>query len=242
MNKKRSISGVLALTLVVVNMSAWAVEIPLKEKLTQVVAAHHFSRNGYKVRLVAQLQKDVRLQDTMFRPARGAGQDNPVIDIKTKTLFCDGILIENGSRVLTPSACVQAKGYQLKKVTLRFKNGEKWTGYNESATVREDLAWLAVPQQVTAHLPSIALAPVPSGKTLQEEYGPDMTQFLREFYYARGVAYRHLRLGQNREPSRLRVGEPVIYKGKVVALVKEAANKFNIWSRIVSESPLAIIR
>ena len=243
MNCKKRIAGFVFLALLTANVSAFAQVSALKGKIVRVVANAAVGKTGYEVQLTTTLQKDVQLQDTMFRPARGAAQNNPVVSTKTKTLNCAGILVANGARIVTPAACVQADGYELQKISILFKNGDEWTMYGKPLAVLGDLAWLSVPKNVTVRLPSIAIAPVGADKTLQEKYGPDMTQFLREFYESRGVvARRNLRVGKAYQPARLRIGEPVIYKGKVVALVKNNISTFGTLTGGVSESALALIR
>ena len=79
-------------------------------------------------------------------------------------------------------------------------------------------------------------------KTIKK-VGEDIENFLLSFFHSKGVpSHRRSRIGGFSHHPTVKVGEPVLYQGKVIALVKQIPFTFRrgIFGGI-SESPFAII-
>ncbi len=193
--------------------------------------------------VTAVFQKPVKMSDVMCRPTRGC--KDQVISYEKKTNTCRGTLAQSGKRVYMTADCVTASGYTLSSISLQFANGKVAKGTEKAVVVAEDTAYALVKEDVTRGLRGLAFASIPKGQSLQETFGEKMTRFLVDFFRQKGVSSRRMcRIGgsMSKGKARLRVGEPVIYQGKVVALVKDVPSRFPRLFGKVSENALAVIR
>lgn len=196
------------------------------------------------VTVTATLKKPVKMSDMMCRPVRGC--KDQIISYETKTNTCRGTLEQGGQRVYVTADCVSKKDYALSSVKLQFSNGKVAMGTGRAVSVKEDVAYVAVKKDVTRGLHGLAFSKIPKGQSLQKTFGNQIEDFLLSFFRQKGVPSRgRCRIGGNpyRRSTTVKVGEPVIYRGKVIALVRQIPSFFRrgIFGG-VSESPLAIIR
>ena len=215
----------------------------VKNNVTRAVAAAALQRAeaAYEVAVSLDWKKEVTLGDLMLRAPRRPARKEDVVYVKQKNTRCRGVLVENGTRVLMPAACLEERKYQLERIVLHFANGRQAVKNTQELQVNGDIVWAQVPAQLTAGLPSVAAATAPQGKRLQDIYGAEMSSHLRSFFHMKNVGpLSRTRPGAGR--SRLRVGDAVIYQGKVVALVKEVVGAYGTTFGGVSEKAFAIIR
>ena len=197
----------------------------------------------YVVDIVAYLKKEVLLKDRMLRSPRRPANPNQVISVEKTKQACKGVVVSKGTRLIVPAVCVSKENYVLNKIVIRLKTGDQLIVMPENMMIDKDIAWLSVHAAQTHAVPSVAFEPVGEEKSLQDVYGPDMTKHLKRFFHARGVSeHRRLRPGKVYAPSRLKIGEPLFYKGKLVALVKERVSSYGGIFGGVSEDALALIR
>ncbi len=234
------------LLLAVLLVSLWATVFAqssrLETNLQRAVATIQNQREA-SVLVTAVLRKPVKMADVMCRPTRGC--KNQVIAYEQKTNTCRGTLSQSGKRVYMTADCVAADDYTLSSISLKFANGKVAKGTQNAVVVKEDAAYALVKADVTRGLRGLAFEAIPQGQTLQETFGEKMTHFLANFFRQKGVSSRRMcRIGGGfgRGDITLRVGDPVIYQGKVVALVKEVPSRLLRHSDKVSEHALAVIR
>ena len=195
------------------------------------------------VTVTATLKKPVKMSDMMCRPVRGC--KDQIISYETKTNICRGTLERGGQRVYITADCVRKKDYTLSAVKLQFANGKVATGTGRAVSIKEDVAYVAVKEDVTRGLQGLAFSKIPQGQSLQKTFGDQIEDFLLSFFRQKGVPSRgRCRIGSSlSRASTVNVGEPVIYQGKVIALVRQIPSFFRRGLLGgVSESPLAIIR
>ena len=233
----------LAVLLVSPSATVLAQNSRLETNLQRAVAAIQNQREA-SVLVTAVLRKPVKMADVMCRPTRGC--KNQVIAYEQKTNTCRGILSQSGKRVYMTADCVAADDYTLSSISLKFANGKVAKGTQNAVVVQEDAAYALVKENVTRGLRGLAFNAIPQGQSLQETFGEKMTHFLANFFHQKGISSRRrmCRIGGSfgREDITLRVGDPVIYQGKVVALVKEVPSRLLRHSDKVSEHALAVIR
>ena len=232
----------LAVLLVSPSATVFAQSSRLETTLKRAVATIQNQREA-SVLVTAVLHKPVKMADVMCRPTRGC--KNQVIAYEQKTNTCRGILSQSGNRVYMTANCVAADDYTLSSISLKFANGKVAKGTQNAVVVQEDAAYALVKENVTRGLRGLAFEAIPQGQSLQETFGEKMTHFLANFFRQKGVSSRRMcRIGGSfgREDITLRVGDPVIYQGKVVALVKEVPSRLLRHSDKVSEHALAVIR
>ena len=133
---------------------------------------------------------------------------------------CKGILAQDG-QVLFPAVCLKNASSALKEVGFVFSNGQIQSVATDEIKVNADMASVTAKAQATKDLQGLPTQKLP--------FGQDMRPFFKKFLLSNGVqpiSYRdsnHDAAYVYREPS-LSVGDPVIYQGKVIALVKEVPN------------------
>ncbi len=232
----------LAVVFVHVYATAFAQEARLQTNLQRAAAAAQAQQES-SVLVTAVLRKPVKMSDVMCRPTRGC--KDQVLSYKQQTNTCRGTLSQGGKRVYMTADCVVESGYNLSSISLQFANGKVAKGTGQAVVVNEDAAYALVKEDVTRGLHGLAFATIPQGQSLQETFGEKMTHFLADFFRKKGVSSRRLcRIGGSvgKGKTTLRVGEPVVYQGKVVALVKEVPSRLPRLSGKVSENALAVIR
>ena len=137
------------------------------------------------------------------------------------------------------------KDYTISSVKLKFSNGKLAAGTGRAVFIKEDVAYIAVKEDVTRGLHGLAFSKIPQGQSLQKTFGAQIEDFLLSFFHQKGVPSRgRCRIGgSSSHGTTVKVGEPVIYQGKVIALVRQIPTVFRrgIFGG-VSENPLAIIR
>ncbi len=196
------------------------------------------------VTVTATLKKPVKMSNVMCRPVRGC--KDQVISYETKINTCRGTLEQSGQRVYVIADCVSRKDYTLSSVKLQFSNGKVAAGTGRAVSIKEDVAYVAVKEDVTRGLHGLAFSKIPQGQSLQKTFGDEIEDFLLSFFRQRGVPSRgRCRIGgkSSGHSNTVKIGEPVIYQGRVIALVRQIPSFFRrgIWGG-VSETPLAIIR
>lgn len=199
---------------------------------------------GAAVTVTATLKKPVKMSDVMMRRPRCKDQ---IISYETKTNTCRGTLEQGGRRVYLTADCISKKDYTLFSVKLQFANGKVAVGNKNSVAVKEDIAYVAVKEDVTRGLHGLAFSKIPQGQSLQKTFGAQIEDFLLSFFRQQGVPSRgRCRIGGGalcHAKKTVKVGDPVVYQGKVIALVRQIPSFFRrgLFGG-VSESPLAIIR
>ena len=221
-------------------------EVPdLESKVARAAAEAALQRgeNPYEVAISLHWKKEVTLGDMMMRAPRRPARKEQVIQVKQKDTVCRGILAQQGSQVLMPAACLKEGKFQLDNFTLQFNNGQSAFKLPGDVEIKGEIAWVPVSTRLTAGSPSAAIANIPRGKTLQDNYGAEMTSHLRSFFHARNVrVLARTRPGMNVSRPLLKVGDALIYQGKVVALVKKVVSSYSSSFGGVSESAFAVIR
>ena len=190
--------------------------------------------------VTSTFQKPVKMSDVMVRRPRCKDQ---VLSYKTKTVTCRGTLAASGQRVYTTANCARQDDYTLSTVSLKFSNGRVAKGGRGAVAVSGDVAYVSVKADVTRGLRGLNFASIPAGKSLLDTFGEDIENFLLSFFHSKGVpSHRRSRIGGFSHHPTVKVGEPVLYQGKVIALVKQIPFTFRrgIFGGI-SESPFAII-
>ena len=195
-----------------------------------------------RVQIATDWEKEVHMRDLMARPPRmGAG--NPVIEVKHTTKNCQGVLLAGNEYVAVPAVCLKNGNFSLKQVRLSFANGRQATGKQGSVSIQGDIGYIRLGKQIAQGLRGLPVKIVKNGG-LQETFGSNMTFALHRFFTSFGVAFKNrvCRVGKQSPRSRLTVGEPVLFEGKLVALVKEVPSRYGTLSGDVSESSLALFR
>ncbi|WP_428075160.1 hypothetical protein [Candidatus Avelusimicrobium luingense] len=217
----------------------------LKTELARAVAQETLknSLNVYEVQATVSFEKKILLKDTMFRPARHPADSNQVLSVETAQKQCLGVLVSKGSQVVLPAVCLEQGNYQPTRIVMKFKQGNEVSVKADDLVIREDVAWVNVDAALTKQNPYVIFTRTEQGKTLQDKFGEPMSEHLKQFFRKRGVVERRrCRMGMVYSDSRLRVGEPVFYQGKLVALVKARTKTYGGLLGGVSESALAVIR
>lgn len=245
--KKNSIytKALFAAWLLGVSVCAFAAPETLQGKVDRAAAAAALAKNAkapsYEVDLSLDWSKAVTLGDMMLRSPRYPAQRDTVISTKQKQSQCRGVLVNQGKYVLTLANCLNRKDFQLQQITARLHNGQEIKLPLQNITVSGDVAWLPVNRAGLANFTHLTAAAVPDGKSLQEAYGEPMTSFLKKFYRSHQVVKRRC-MGQVYAPVSLRVGDPLIYQNKVVALVKNRISSYGGVFGGVSERAFAVVR
>lgn len=210
---------------------------------TAASAQLSFATTSYIVEITSYFKKEILLKDRMLRAPRHPANPKQVISVEKAAQSCEGVVVSKGARVIVPAVCVSKADYVLNKIVIRLKTGDQLTVMPGNMMIDEDIAWLSVHAAQTRGVPYVAFEPVAQGKSLQEVYGNDMTRRLQQFFRERGVVeHRRLRPGLIYREPRLKVGEPLFYKGKLVALVKKQVRTYGGLFGGVSEDALALIR
>ena len=195
------------------------------------------------VQISTTLQKAQTMRDLMCRPLRGC--KDQVIRYITKTHQCQGVLAQGTNRVYVPASCVEKDGFKLTSMQLVFANGRKAVGTQLSVNVVDDIAFISVQPALVKGIRGLPVNSIPRGKTLREMFGNKIENFLLSFFHSRGVndGQRYWALRHPGSKVSVKIGEPVVYQGKVVALVREVPHMFHrgFWGN-VSEEHLALIR
>lgn len=214
------------------------VKTSLERQALQAVAQQQAT-----VQISTTLQKAQTMRDLMCRPLRGC--KDQVVRYITKTRQCQGILAQGTNRVYVPASCVEKEGFRLTSMQLVFANGRKAVGTQHLVNVVDDIAFIPVEQSLIQGLRGLPVNSIPRGKTLRETFGNKIENFLLSFFHSRGVndGQRYWALRHPGSKVNVKIGEPVVYQGKVVALVREVPHMFHrgFWGN-VSEEPLALIR
>ena len=209
----------------------------IKQNLNQAVLL-----DQARVQITTDWEKEVHMRDLMARPPRmGAG--NPVIEVKKTTKNCQGVLLLGNEQVAVPAVCLKNGDFTLAQVHLLFANGRQVTGKQGSVSVQGDMGYIRLGKQVAQGLRGLPVKAVKNGG-LQETFGSSMTLTLHRFFTSFGVAFKNrvCRIGRQSSHSRLTVGEPVLFEGKLVALVKDVPSRYGTISGDVSEDSLALFR
>ncbi len=132
---------------------------------------------------------------------------------------CKGVLAQDG-QVLFPAVCLKNASRSLKEVGFTFANGKIQPVAVNEITTNGDMALVTANPQAVQDLQGLPVQALPEGRL--------MRAFFKQFLLNKGVLPAQYRDSDHafagayayREAS-IHVGEPVIYEGKVIALVKE---------------------
>ena len=243
--KNKSYTIVLALVMLAGFCApALASEQNLAERVARTVLtkAVQQTQNVYGVQISLHWEKEITLGDMMLRRPRRPARKEQVIKSKHTTTDCLGVLTDGGARVLFPSVCLQKNGYVLESMDLSFQNGSYVSKSAQEIVSRGEISQLEVPWQMTAGLPAAVVSTTPENKSLQAFYGEEMTSHLRTFFHDRNIFSCRVRRGLVSSRPNLTIGEPLVYQGRVVALVKEEVSTYADGFGGVSESAFAIVR
>ena len=245
MNRKHNYTKAsLILCFLAVSVQGFAASLDVSRQVAAAVwsALQTQEVNQNLVTVSAQLEQRVQLKDALLRPTRFSANQNQVVQVRQKEITCSGVLEQGGSHVLVPSVCLVRGGWELKKVVLAFSNAQTAVADSSEVNITGDLARIYVTPSATQGLKGLAVAPQ-AGRSLQEMYGTEMTEHLKKFFRTRGVEENvRSRMGNVLIAPRLRVGEPLIYRGQVVALVKKAVSSYGDFWGGVSENAFALVR
>lgn len=243
MKKNRIMNLVCAGALLVSGVYAFG-GTALENRVERAAAAARLGRHqSYMVDATVYFKEQILLKDRMLRAPRRPANPNQVIGISKSQKQCRGVVVSKGAQVIVPAVCVTDGDASLDKMTIHLKTGQTLEIAAPAVAIKEDVAWVSVDPAQLKSVPYVVVMPVSQGQSLQDAFGDKMTDHLRRFFRERGVMEkRHLRPGMVYNASRLQVGEPLFYKGKVVALVKARARTYGGLFGGVSESALAIIR
>ena len=221
---------------------AWAQQDTLAPAVARTVAAAQQQPQPYEVRLTLHWEKEVTMGNLMLRAPRRPARKEQVIYTKSKQTVCRGVLVRPQMQVLFPASCLEQKGYTLNRAVLDFQTGHTVLVSALSLQVKDEIAQFAMPANGLQNVPGVAVKTVPAGKSLQDAYGPDMTEHLRNFFHQKAVTSCHVRRGVTKRRPTLRIGDAVIYQGNIVALVKQKVDNYGGTLGGVSEDAFAIIR
>ena len=223
------------------NISAAEIQNTLSRAVAQEMLKN--SSAAYEVQVTVLLEKEVRLKDAMLRSPRYPANGSQILAVSKAEKQCAGVLVSQGTQVIFPAVCLAQRGYLPVRISLQFNDGTKISARAETIVLQEDIAWVNVDADATKQNSYVSFVRTPPGRTLQEQFGSAMTEQLKAFFHARHVREkRRCRVGAVCREPRLRVGEPVFYRGKVVALVQERVHTYGKLCGGVSERALAIIR
>ena len=214
----------------------------LELKIARAVAAAQVSA-AYQVQVTTHFQKTIYLREQMFRPPRRPATSNLVLQVEQTQKQCQGVLVNKGKQVVVPSVCLSNGEFAVTHLVLYFANGKTQQVGLQDVTLKGDIAWIAADTRVVNGLTSAVIGEVRAGETLQEMYGEPMTAFLEQWFRARGVAPKHrYRIGHLHGEPQLEIGEPLFYRGNLVALVKNRVPTYRNLRGNVSERAFAIVR
>lgn len=217
----------------------------LKMTLSRAVAQETLKKSlkGYEIPVTVSFEKKVLIKDVMLRAPRRPADGNQVVRVDQAEKTCLGVLVSQGTQVVLPAVCLEQGDYQRTHISMSFRQGSPVAVKAERVIFQDDIAWVNVDANMTKQNPYVVFIRTEKGQTLQEKFGESMTDQLKQFFRERGVIERRrCRLGMTYSESRLRVGEPVFYQGKLVALVKARTKTYGGLFGGVSESALAVIR
>ena len=229
-----------------VGICAFAAESSLQRQVEQAARTAALDARphaAYEVGVNLAWNKKVTLGDVMLRTPRRPAKKSMVLQEKQEQTQCNGVLVKQGQYVLAPASCFENGKFSLTQLTLHFANGSQAQVPVQALSVKGEVAWLQVPAQAAKQLPSLPVALTPGSQSLQEAHGDKMTSFLKQFFrHRRVVERRRSRPGKVYATPRLRVGEPLVYQGQVVALVKQRVNSYGGAFGGVSEIAFAVVR
>ena len=195
-----------------------------------------------RVQITLYWEKEVR------RRAHRGGVRSVQNQTQRAKTTCQGILLEGNVKVAAPASCFEHEDFSLYWVELKFTNGKKASGLGDRVvSIQGDLAYILVKRKATEGLIGVPFVKLKDGESLQDAFGENMTTALHQFYSSFGVRFKapRCRIGSSvlgRRSSSLTVGEPVIYRGKLVALVNKVPRIYGTLFGGVSESALAVFR
>ena len=240
--KQLSITLIATAGLICMGGWAFAQTDSLQHAVARTMFAAQQQIQPYEVQMELEWDKDITLENLMLRAPRRPSRKEQVIYTKHKTTHCRGVLQGSGTQVLLPASCLEQGKYTLSRAWLFFQNMSTVLISPLSVQVEGEIARVEVPASATVGLLGLTAAPVPAGQSLQQAYGPDMTAHLQMFFREKAVPSCRVRRGVNKRKPTIRIGDALIYQGKVVALVKEEVSDYGGRFGGVSESAFAVIR
>lgn len=224
--------------------SVWAKESARYKTLSSAVVRAEkkaLQKRNAQVNISFAWEKKIWLSDMVHR--RRPGFRDVVVNVEKKEKNCSGILLSGKNQVATVAACVKGvKGFELKSVRLDFINGKNAQVSTSMIKVKQGIAYIAVPEDLTRGLEGVPFEQLPQGKSLEEHFGPSVLGELTQFFISKGVLSarsRHF----NKVRLTLKKGDPFYYQGKAVALVNTVPTRLPVsfWGGL-SEENLVVFR
>ena len=135
--------------------------------------------------------------------------------------------------------CTEKNDFKFQKFLVKLANGKMAEGTTESLFIKGDIAYLRINTELTQGLQGVELETVDAGVSLADKIG---SRTLISFLESKGIpAKRHYRIGKYRA-SQLKVGDGLLYNGKLVALVQRIPTHYLTVFGRETEDFLAIIR
>ena len=159
-----------------------------------------------------------------------------------KNTSCVGVLLNNGY-VVTSSSCIRRhSGFRVDEVVLSFSNGKTATVKGRKVRTKGEIAQIQVESSVTQGIIGMEVVSIQEGTSLQDVYGKDFAYALQQFLVSRGVVSPRAARMMGRKPN-LQVGEPVFWKGKLVALFNSVPRRLPVaLFGQISEDYLSVFR
>ena len=210
--------------------------------------------DNVSVQLTLRWYKQTRITDYTHRSrSRLHGLPDVVVsEHLAQDTFCKGVLLSGQKMIVAPEVCLVRKNHRLSAMVMRFADGQEVVLTNPTAQIRvhDELGFITLTQAVQG-LSGAEVQYIKKGHSLQNSF-EDMTAVLTRFFArygiykdqlrgSTGVMKKHAPTAQTKE--KLEVGEPVFYKDKVVALVKEVPGDLGSFWREgtkVSEKSLVV--
>lgn len=239
---KRTIR-VFIFSILCVNLLGMAQAQPTQAKKLEQKVRAAFLASQAQVQVRTDWEKKIYLQQVLKRPMRPQAH-NQLLSLERQTTLCKGMLLEGNRWVAIPAVCLQKEDFSLANIHLTFANGRQALGTKDSVVIQGDMGYIHLGKQTAQGLSGIAVGKVEEGRTLQESFGTQMTQTLHQFFNSFHIAFkgRKCRIGTHSLKKELTLGEPVLFEGKLVALVKRVPRKYGTVSGKVSEESLALFR
>ena len=174
-----------------------------------------------------------------FRPGSPIEFSIPKGDVKTKTTLCAGAAV-SGGKAVTHKNCFAApnknkkQNFVLQSVSLTLKNGRTLTVPASKVQYSGEFAFILLPAAFTQGISLAEVHVLPKGQTLQDIYGEDFAQ-MKLSYAAKNMENfprfsRRLRNNPAEVFTKAMPGQPLFWRGKLVALSSATADNF--WSKI----------
>ncbi len=186
----------------------------------------------------ARYSKTYRFRNR-FRPGSPIEFSIPKGDVKTKTTLCAGAAV-SGGKAVTHKNCFAApnenkkQNFVLQSVSLTLKNGRTLTVPVSKVQYSGEFAFVAIPASFTQGIKLAEVHVLPNGQTLQDVYGEAFGEMkLSHAFKNMESSSRFSRRLRNKPAevfAKAMPGQPLFWRGKLVALSSATADNF--WNKI----------